>query len=176
MVEPAVLDIGTGSGNLAIAIAHRHKGARVTAVDCSAEALAVARRNAERHGVASRLTLLEGDVFAPVAGQQFDFVVSNPPYIPHDDIAKLAPGVRDYEPHRALDGGSDGFIVFNRLVAEAGRYLRTNGHLIVEIGAPQEERARQNFVTNGGYILAATVHDYSGHPRVLVAQWRGTMS
>jgi release factor glutamine methyltransferase len=176
VAEPAVLDIGTGSGNLAIAIAHRHKGAKVTAVDSSAEALAVARRNAERHGVAPRVTFLEGDLFGPVAGQQFDFIVSNPPYIPHDDIAKLAPGVRDYEPHQALDGGSDGFAVFDRLVAQAGQYLRVEAYLIVEIGAPQEASARQKIAAQKGYELRETIHDYSGHPRVLVARWRGLMS
>jgi release factor glutamine methyltransferase len=172
MQEPTILDIGTGSGNLAIAIAQRHKGAKVIAVDISPDALAVAKRNAEKHGVAARITFLQGDLFAPVAGQRFDFIVSNPPYIPHNDIAKLAPGVRDYEPHRALDGGPDGFAVFDRLLKEAGNYLKPGGYLLVEIGAPQEEPARKRISAHGAYDLADTVHDYSGHPRVLVARRR----
>jgi release factor glutamine methyltransferase len=171
--EPAVLDIGTGSGNLAVAIACHHKGAKVTAVDRNPEALAVARRNAEKCRVADRVEFLQGDLFGPAAGRQFDYIVSNPPYIPHDEIAKLEPGVRDYEPHHALDGGADGFAVFDRLAAEAGRHLKPDGHLIVEIGAPQEERARHKLQSQPGFELLPTVQDYAGHPRVLTARWRG---
>jgi release factor glutamine methyltransferase len=172
MSEPAVLDIGTGSGNLAVAIAQQHKAARVTTVDLSPEALEIARRNAARHGVAERITFLPGDLFAPVpAGTKFDFIVSNPPYIAHDDIAGLAVGVRDYEPHLALDGGPDGYAVFDRLIAGARDYLKPGGHLIIEIGAPQEKAARTK-LTSASYELADTIHDYSGHPRVLRARLR----
>lgn len=172
--EPTILDIGTGSGNLAVAIAQQHKTAQVTAVDSSPEALAVAGRNASKHGVAERITFLQGDLFAPVpAGQKFDFVVSNPPYIPTADIAGLAVGVKNYEPHRALDGGPDGFAVFDRLIAGAKDCLNPGGHLIIEIGAPQEKRARAKLLAVGGYELAETVQDYSGHPRVVRARRQG---
>jgi release factor glutamine methyltransferase len=171
--EPRVLDIGTGSGNLAVAVAKHHKGARVTAVDLSPGALAVAARNALRQGVGDRVRFVEGDLFAAVpAGERFDFVLSNPPYIPRDEIPNLAPGVRDYEPHLALDGGPSGYEVVGRLVAEAREYLKPGGYLIVEIGAPQEGPARQRIGAHAGYELAPTVHDYSGHPRVLVARWK----
>jgi release factor glutamine methyltransferase len=170
--DPAVLDIGTGSGNLAVAIAQQHKATRVTTVDLSPEALEIARRNATRHGVAERITFLQGDLFAPLpAGAKFDFIVSNPPYIPHDDIAGLAVGVRDYEPHLALDGGPDGYAVFDRLIAEARDYLKPGGHLVIEIGAPQEKTARAKLAA-AEYELADTIHDYSGHPRVLRAKLR----
>src|SRR5579871_5923112 len=97
MAEPAILDIGTGSGCLAVAVAKHHKTAQVTAVDISPEALAVASRNAAKHGVSERVRFLQSDLFATVpSDERFDFILSNPPYIPHDDIAKLAPGVRDY--------------------------------------------------------------------------------
>ncbi|MCC6420299.1 MAG: peptide chain release factor N(5)-glutamine methyltransferase [Gemmataceae bacterium] len=173
LAAPRVLDLGTGSGNLAVAIAKYHKGARVTAVDISPDALAVARRNAERHGVANRVRFLEGDLFGPVpAGERFDFVVSNPPYIPHADIANLEPGVRDYEPHRALDGGPDGYAVFDRLVREARAYLEPGGYLIVEIGAPQEGPARERLEAFPEYELAPTIQDAARHPRVLRARWR----
>ena len=123
-----IADIGTGSGNLAVAVAKHHKGARVTAVDLSPKALAVAERNAVKHGVAERVRFLSGDLFAPLpAGERFDFILSNPPYIPRDDIAKLAPGVRDYEPHLALDGGPDGYAVLERLVAGARDWLEPGG-------------------------------------------------
>lgn len=172
--EPAILDIGTGSGNLAVAIAHHHKSSSVTAIDISPASLAIARRNAEKNGVTARVRFLEGDLFAPLgADEHFDFIVSNPPYIPHTDIAGLAPGVRDFEPHLALDGGPDGFVVFDRLIAGAAQHLKAGGYLIVEIGAPQEAPARQRLEAHGGYELAPTVRDNSGHPRVLLARWKG---
>jgi release factor glutamine methyltransferase len=170
---PTILDIGTGSGNLAVAIAQRHPGAQVTAIDISPEALQVAARNAQRHGVGARVTFLSGNLYEPLpADAHFDFIVSNPPYIPHDDVARLAPGVRDYEPHHALNGGADGFAVFDRLVQQAGDHLQPGGYLIIEIGAPQEEAARRKLAAVPGFALRETVHDYSGHPRVLLACWQ----
>jgi release factor glutamine methyltransferase len=170
---PRVLDIGTGSGNIAVAVARQHPGAVVTAVDLSAAALEVAKRNAERHGLASRLRFLEGDLFAAIpAGERFDFILSNPPYIASGDLAGLPVGVRDYEPHLALDGGPGGYAVFDRLVAAAPAYLAPGGYLLVEIGAPQEKTAREHIAARGAYELGETVHDYSGHPRVLRARLR----
>ncbi|HEY7152846.1 MAG TPA: peptide chain release factor N(5)-glutamine methyltransferase [Gemmataceae bacterium] len=171
--EPTILDIGTGSGCLAVAVAKHHKTAQVTAVDISAEALAVASANADKHGVAERIRFLQGDLFAPLApSEQFDFILSNPPYIPHDEIDKLPHGVRDYEPHQALDGGMDGFAVFDRLIAEAPVHLKPDGYLLIEIGSPQETPARERIGRYAGYELAKTVYDGSGHPRVLLARWR----
>jgi release factor glutamine methyltransferase len=171
MPSPALLDIGTGSGNLAVALAKQHKTASVTAVDISPAALAVARRNAAKHGVAERIHFLEGDVFAPLAAdERFDLIVSNPPYIPHGDIAGLEKGVRDYEPHLALDGGANGFAVFDRLIAEAPQHLKPGGYLLIEIGSPQEAPARERLLAHGGYELGKTILDGSGHPRVLRAQ------
>jgi len=168
-----VLDLGTGSGNLAVAIARYQTQTQVTAVDVSPEALAVAARNAEKHGVAGRITFLAGDLFGPLpTGARFDFIVSNPPYIPHDDIPQLAPGVRDYEPHRALDGGPDGFAVFDRIVDQARAYLKPGGHLIVEIGSPQEAHARARIQAYPEYELAPTIYDASGDPRVVRARRR----
>jgi release factor glutamine methyltransferase len=170
MAESRVMDIGTGSGAIAVAVAYHHPGARVTAVDNSPDALAVAARNATRHGVAERIRFLQGDLFAPIPpGERFDFVLSNPPYIVHEDLPKLPIGVRDYEPHLALDGGPGGFAVFDRLVDEARNYLNPGGHLIVEIGTPQEEPARRRIESIPGYELGKTIHDSAGHPRVLHA-------
>jgi release factor glutamine methyltransferase len=174
IATPHILDIGTGSGCLAVAVAKYHKTAQVTAVDVSAAALAVAARNAGKHGVAERIRFLEGDLFAPVpAGERFDLILSNPPYIPHGDIAGLAVGVREYEPHLALDGGADGYAVFDRLIAGAPERLKPGGYLIVEIGAPQEESARQRIEAVGVYELGKTILDGSGHPRVLRARGAG---
>jgi release factor glutamine methyltransferase len=171
--EPAVLDVGTGSGNLAVAVARQHKGAKLTATDLSPEALAVAGRNAAKHGLAERIRFLQGDVYAPLGpDEQFDFILSNPPYIRHADIASLPAGVRDYEPHLALDGGADGFAVFDRLVAGAPSHLKSGGWLIVEIGTAQEGPGRERIARVEGFELAKTVHDGSGHPRVLRARWK----
>jgi release factor glutamine methyltransferase len=174
LAEPSVIDIGTGSGAIAVAVAKQHKGAKVTATDISPDALAVAQRNAAKHGVAERVRFLAGDLFDPVpVDERFDFVLSNPPYIAHEDMAKLPVGVRDYEPHTALDGGPGGYAVFERLIREAPRYLKAGGWLIVEIGSPQEGPARQRIEAVAVYELAATVKDGSGHARVLRARWRG---
>src|SRR5438105_1645094 len=170
MAEPRVLDIGTGSGNIAVSVAHQQSGAKVTAVDRSADILAVAARNAAKHDVAGRIRFLQGHLFSPLAsGEQFDFILSNPPYIAHEDLDKLPIGVRNYEPVLALDGGHGGFEVFDRLIGQAGDYLATSGHLIVEIGAPQHEPARRRFAAHPEYELAETIYDSSRHPRVLCA-------
>ncbi len=173
MAAPSVVDIGTGSGAIAVAVARRHPAARVTAVDLSPAALEVARRNAARHGLAERVRFLEGDLFAPVpAGEHFDFVLSNPPYIAHEDMERLPVGVRHYEPALALDGGPGGYAVFDRLADEARQFLSPGGHLIVEIGAPQEGPARERLTSYPDWELGKTVRDGSGHPRVLVARFR----
>ncbi len=171
---PRVLDLGTGSGNLAIAIAKECKSARVTAIDQSEAALAVARRNAEKHKVADRITFLHGDLFAPLpAGATFTHLVSNPPYIPTSDIATLEAGVRNYEPHLALDGGPDGFVVFDRILAGAPSVLESGAYLLIEIAAPLEAETRRRVEADSRYELERIVKDASGHPRVLLARLRG---
>jgi len=165
------IDVGTGSGNLAIAATHQHAGARFYAIDASAAALHLARRNAERHGVANRIEFLEGNLFEPMPhGVTVDCILSNPPYIPSGEIPNLAVGVRDYEPHAALDGGPNGLEVVARIVALAANYLKPGAQLILEIGAPQEAAVRQLIESTGRYELLATIHDYAGHPRVVSAR------
>ena len=166
--NPRVLDIGTGSGNIAVAIAHARRDARVTALDKSNDALAVARRNAGKHRVAETIRFLESDLFAAVpAGERFDFIVSNPPYIAREEIGSLPIGVRQYEPHLALDGGSGGYEIVDRMLPEADRYLEPGGYLIIEIGAPQAEPMRRRLGSYRAFQLEEILQDYSGHPRVL---------
>jgi release factor glutamine methyltransferase len=165
---PRVLDLGTGSGCIAISIVRQHKAARVTAIDASAAALAVATGNASKHAVADRVAFLEGDLFAPVAGQTFDVIVSNPPYIAHAEFPALGPGVRDFEPRAALDGGPDGLAFYRRIAAEAPPYLNPGGTILLEVGATQAAAVRD--------LLAAHLHpgptfnDPAGRPRVVTAK------
>lgn len=171
VTEPKILDIGVGSGNLALTLAKKLPTAQVTAIDRSEEALQMAKTNAEKLGVTERVRFLHGDLFAPLdTGSQFDFIVSNPPYIAREDMAALPVGVRDYEPKLALDGGPGGFEVFDRLVDDARAFLAPCGWFIVEIGSPQEKRARERIESFAEYELGATVRDFSNHPRVLKAR------
>lgn len=173
IASPRILDLGTGSGCIAVTLAKQLPAAHVVAVDISPEALAVARGNADKHGVADRVRFLEGDLFAPLdPADRFDIVASNPPYIPTDDIPNLPLGVRAYEPHRALDGGGDGFQILQRIADSARRFLAPGGWLIVEIGSPQHDRARAILSAIPDYELSPTVFDASRHPRVLKARRR----
>jgi release factor glutamine methyltransferase len=140
------------------------------AIDCSRQALALACGNAARHGVADRIDFRLGDLLAPVSGEPpFELIIANPPYIPTAMIPKLQPGVRDYEPHVALDGGSDGLRVVSRLIEQSVALLKPDGHLILEIGTAQEEPVRALIAAQSTLRLAPTVYDLQKHPRVIRA-------
>ncbi|MEW6298992.1 MAG: peptide chain release factor N(5)-glutamine methyltransferase [Thermodesulfobacteriota bacterium] len=168
---PRVLDVGTGSGCIAIALARELPGAEVWATDASRDALGVARENARRQGVAKQLTFLHGDLCTPLPeGMDFDVLVANLPYIPHEDLATLQPEVRDWEPRNALDGGRDGLDLYRRLVTESPRVLRPGGLLVMEIG-PGHRAAMLHFLQGQpGLTAAACLPDYAGHDRVIVAR------
>jgi release factor glutamine methyltransferase len=166
----SVLDLGTGSGCVAVSLAHRAKGISVTAVDVSPDALDVAKRNATAHGVADRVRFLPGDLFAPLqAGAAFDLIVSNPPYVTPAELAGLAPEVRDHEPRLALDGGPDGLNFYRRIAAAAGRFLAPGGAVLVEIGATQEAAVRSAFAA-AGFAAGPALKDAAGLPRVVTAK------
>lgn len=133
--RPRVLDVGCGSGVIAATVALERPDARVAATEISTEALGVARENFERLG--ARVDLREGDLLGPFAGETFDAIVSNPPYIVAEEIESLEPEVRDFDPHFALDGGFDGLATFRRLIADAAGFLSPSGFLLVEVGAGQ---------------------------------------
>jgi release factor glutamine methyltransferase len=162
--RPAILDVGTGSGCIAITLALELPGARVVASDLSPRALDYARRNAARHGV--ELELVQGDGLAPVAGRRFDLVVSNPPYVDPAERASLAPDVRDFEPPEALfapPGERDHWA--RRLALEAPAALAPGGTLLVELGHDQAPHLRPWLAERG---IAHTLHrDHGGVERVL---------
>jgi release factor glutamine methyltransferase len=167
MAQLHILDIGTGSGALLLALLSELPNAVGTATDISAAALDVARANAECSGVAGRCTFIACDIAAGVPGP-FDLIVSNPPYVVHGEIASLPPEVRDYDPAPALDGGADGLDGYRAIAAQARGLLAPGGKLIVELGAGQEGAVRALF-TKAGLAAAAVLNDLAGIPRALTA-------
>ncbi len=165
-----IVDVGTGSGCLAACLAVEFPSARVIATDISVEALAVAARNATRHGVAGRTVFVRTSLLDAVAGPA-TLIVSNPPYVPSGDIATLPPEVRDWEPHTALDGGADGLDVVRALLADAPRVLAPGGWLIMEFGYGQEAGVR-DVVARSALELVAIRSDLQQVPRTLVARAR----
>jgi release factor glutamine methyltransferase len=162
-----ILDIGTGTGALVLALLQELPNATGVGTDISAAALAVARGNAERNGLTARCTFVACNIAEGVTGP-FDIVVSNPPYIPHGDIAQLAPEVRDYDPPLALDGGADGLDAYRAIAREARRLLAPGGRLFVELGIGQEPAVRRLF-TEAGLTVNAARPDLAGIPRSLAA-------
>lgn len=168
--NPQILDLGTGSGCIAIAAAVNLPAARVTAIDLSPQALAIARENAARHGVAERITFLEGDLFAPLAGDaRFDVVASNPPYVADAEMETLPADVRLHEPPGALKAGKEGLDVITRLVRKAATHLAATGTLLIEIDPAQSGAVRTLFVETGAFESPRTIKDPSGNERVIVA-------
>jgi release factor glutamine methyltransferase len=166
-----ILDIGTGSGAIAVSLATELRDAQITAVDVSSAALQVARANAERHGVAAQIRFAHGDLFAPLAGERerFDVIVSNPPYIRSGDLAGLAPEIHQWEPVGALDGGADGLAVYRRIINECGDYLACEGYLLLETGADSAAEIGQMIAETGGFEAIAVLPDYAGRDRVIAA-------
>jgi release factor glutamine methyltransferase len=162
-----ILDIGTGSGALLLALLKELEHAAGTGTDISEGALQVARANAERLGLAPRCRFVNCDMAAGLQGP-FDLIVSNPPYIAHDDIAGLEPEVRDYDPALALDGGPDGLDCYRAIAAEARRLLAPGGRLVVELGLGQEGAVRGLF-SEAGLTAGEARQDLAGIPRALGA-------
>lgn len=164
-----ILDVGTGSGCIAIALAKELPRAEIRAVDVSERALRVARRNAARHKV-RHIEFRRSDLFSAfrATGVRFDFIVSNPPYVSRAEWEALEPGVRDFEPRRALLAGESGLEVIERLVRRSGTYLKPGGYLIFEIGEGQRDRVLGLFGRRWTEI--ETAWDLTGKPRVITAR------
>ena len=174
MEAPRVLDLCTGSGCVAAAVAHHLKAAFVVATDISPAAVAVARRNVERLKLTERVVVEEGDLFEPVArlvdARPFHLIVSNPPYIASGRIAGLDRSVRDYEPVQALDGGVDGLTLHRRIFEESTKHLLPGGRLYLEIAFDQGDLARETAGRYETFEDVRVLKDHAGKDRVLTAR------
>ncbi|MBN1473332.1 MAG: peptide chain release factor N(5)-glutamine methyltransferase [Syntrophaceae bacterium] len=166
-----ILDIGTGSGAIALALAKELPAAEVTATDISPAALKIAKRNARNLGLEKQIEFLKGDLFAPVKGF-FDIVISNPPYISAAEYEELPEGVKDFEPRIALLAGQTGVEFYEKLIYQSKNHLKEDGWLIMEIGAPQAEKIRDIMQESGFFENIDVRRDYAGHDRVIKGRKR----
>lgn len=167
-----ILDIGTGSGNIAVVAARELPNAQVTAVDISPPALEVAQTNAWVHGVADRIKFVQGDLFTCDLKGPFHAILSNPPYIEDGEMESLMPDVKNFEPKRALDGGEQGLELYKRILPEALTHLTEDGALFLEVGDQQAPAVRSLFAEYGGYQTPQVTLDYTGVERVVSARKR----
>jgi release factor glutamine methyltransferase len=190
-----VLDFGTGTGCIAIALAVKCRAAKITATDVSTDALALAKENAAKNNVAERIQFVQGDGFtvlmpegrvtrvpepngvaeigdsqsSSLRGMGFDLIISNPPYIASAEIATLQPEVRDFDPRSALDGGADGLNFYRLIASQAAAFLKSDGKVMLEFGDRQAGAVRQIF-ENEKWIVEAVKEDYSQRARILIAR------
>jgi release factor glutamine methyltransferase len=164
-----VLDFGTGTGCIAIALAVKCPTAKAFALDVSAEALALAKQNAEANKVSERIEFLPGDGFKALPETRFDLLISNPPYIASAEIETLQPEVRDFDPRAALDGGADGLDFYRMLANQGKNFLKPDGKIMLEFGDGQAEAIKKIFESEK-WIVEAVQEDYSHRARFLVAR------
>jgi len=166
---PDILEIGTGSGAIAVSLASSIEDGDITATDISEDALEITKKNCERHDTFSLVTPIPGDLYEPVAGRRFDLIISNPPYLTDTEMETLPLEVKN-EPRIALAGGSHGLDVISPLIAGASEHLNEDGCLIIEIGATQKDQV-VDLVDNSDHLKLCHVRqDYAGLPRVVVAR------
>jgi release factor glutamine methyltransferase len=165
-----ILDIGTGSGAIAIALAKEIPDAAIAALDVSEQALAVAQANARAFDFGARIECICADsLHGMPEGRLFDAIVSNPPYIPSADIDLLEPDIKNFEPRLALDGGPDGLDFYRTVIPQMSRYLNATGFVALEIGDGQGQAVVELFAAAGGYAAARIVKDYARKDRVVTA-------
>lgn len=167
--KPRFCEVGTGSGCISISILHNASKATAIGLDVSEKALKITRRNAEKHEVLARLQLKISDVFAVLADEKFSLIVSNPPYVPSEDISGLQAEVRDFEPIIALTDGKDGLSIVENIVENSPKFLYSKGFLLMEIGFSQAEKVRQMFSAEI-WQAAEILPDLQGIPRMVKAQ------
>ncbi len=167
---PRIVDVCTGSGAIAVALARALPAATITATDVSKAALTIARENAQRNGVEPRIRFLEGDLLAPLTGERFDLVVANPPYVPTIERESMSVEVRDHEPPLALFAGADGLDIYRRVISAAPSVLVPGGFIALEIGYGQA-RAVEELLAAAGFTQIEFIPDLQDIPRVACANW-----
>lgn len=169
--SPVACDVGTGSGAIAVCLAHQVANCRVTAVDISPAAIAVARENAVANEVADRIEFLEGDLLSALPAEPtFDLILSNPPYVADGEVDRMAPETRRFEPRQALFAGPKGTEVIERLVPQASERLKPGGHLLIEISPMIHDLAHEIVVRAEHLEPLPSIKDLAGHMRVIVAR------
>jgi len=171
MAKPAILDVGTGSGCIAVTLACELPGARVYASDISPDALRTARINAEKNGAAGRVNFFLGDLALGLRENSFDIVVSNPPYVSEAEYESLDPSVRDYEPGLALVSDDGGLSHIKNIIRDSGQILKDGGWCIVEAGYAQAEQVKALY-EEAGFGNISSVKDIAGIERVIKARWK----
>lgn len=166
-----ILDIGTGSGCIAISLAKSLLIAKITAVDISIGALEVAKYNSKLNNVGEEIEFIESDLFGDLKSDTYDLIVSNPPYIPSADIENLQREIK-YEPRIALDGGRDGFDFYRRIIKDAPKFLKKGGFLFMEIGFGQRNDISEIASQEGKLEILEIVKDYSNIERILVLHYK----
>ena len=172
----SVLEIGTGSGAVAISLAKVIKNIFLVATDISRDAIMVAKENAKTSGVMGSIEFVNGCLFAPFylfrEEKRFDLILSNPPYVDHSEIQRLPREVRDYEPIIALDGGRDGLEIYRNITSQAPFYMKKGGWLLLEVGQEQAEKVTEQIERSGLFLKPNRIPDLSGIERVVKAQRR----
>jgi len=169
-----ILDLGTGSGAIVLALAKERPGHKYVGVDISQKAIDIARTNAQNHELEDSIAFLCGSWFQPLGPQKasFDVIVANPPYVGRKELEALSPEISEYEPLLALDGGSDGLDALRIIITEAPEYINRGGWVLLEIGYGQRVVVEQLFLESDAYSDISTVRDYSGIDRVIRAKVR----
>ena len=163
-----ILDIGCGSGCIGISLAHYNKNLTVTEIDVSQAALDTAKKNAERNNVSDKITFLNMDILKDFPSDEYDILVSNPPYIKSDVIPTLEKNVREYEPITALDGGDDGLIFYKRIIEN--EKIKSNGHIAFEIGFDQGNDVVKLLENSGKFTEISLIKDLAGNDRVVIGK------
>ncbi len=168
LAEPRILDLGPGSGCIAISLTKKISDCKIVASDLSGGALELARQNAAKHGVAGRIEFVKSDLLESIDGR-FDFIVSNPPYVPRTDFPTLQKEVL-MEPMMAFDGGVDGLDMYRRIISGASRFMNTGAYIVMEMGDGQRKGIVSIFDRVGGFIVVSEKKDYNEIERVIVAR------
>ena len=169
VISPKILDVGTGSGCIAIALANELPEASVTGIDIDPNMLKLAQKNADLHKI-NNIIFKQMDIQKEIPKESYNLIVSNPPYIPLNEISDLEKNIKDFEPHIALTDGADGLTFYHRLASVASKILHSNGYLIMEVGQDNHPQKALKLFKNNAFAANKLIQDYNGDDRVLKVQ------